>query len=147
MLSGAVPDSSGRPLAGRGPFGRRKHVGNPPGEVERVLRHGIMNAVEDLSAAAERLAEADGDPWSARVRFGHEERLGEEALELARALHPELCLRREPARPGYCSGCDHERLPDPRGGCRVLLVKGTRLQQPGPRDDRVNRGVDAEPPL
>ena len=60
MLSGAVPDSSGRPLAGRGPFGRRKHVGNPPGEVERVLRHGIMNAVEDLSAAAERLAEADG---------------------------------------------------------------------------------------
>ena len=45
MLSGAVPDSSGRPLAGRGPFGRSKHVGHPPGEVERVLRHGIMNAV------------------------------------------------------------------------------------------------------
>src|SRR5438094_2954230 len=146
MLSGAVPVSSGRPLAGRGPFRCSKHVGNPAGEVERVLRYGIMNAVEDLSAAAERLAEADGNPWSARVRFGHEERLGEEALELARALRSEPCLRREPARPGDCGGRDHERLPDPRGGCRVLLAKGTRLQQPGPRDDRVNRAVDAEPP-
>src|SRR6059036_2664763 len=40
-------------------------------QVERLLGEVVVKPVEDLAAAAKRLREADGDPWSARVRFGH----------------------------------------------------------------------------
>src|SRR2546427_802678 len=66
MLSGAVPDSSGRPLAGRGPFGRSKHVGNPAGAVPlrevAVVQAGRVPALDAVLAALAALVDLDGDP-------------------------------------------------------------------------------------
>src|SRR6266487_381580 len=79
---GGRSSSASIPASSIGSLRLRQHLGDPAGEVKGLLRHGVVNAVEDLATAAEAVAHVYGDAGSARVRFGAEERLREEALEL-----------------------------------------------------------------
>src|ERR1700743_3760080 len=55
-------------------------------EEERRLRHLIVLALDDLFEAADRFGDRHIGAWRAGELFGDEERLREEALDLARAL-------------------------------------------------------------
>src|SRR6476661_8854870 len=61
-------------------------------EEERALGHLVVLAVDDLLEAADRLLDFHVGARRARELFGHEERLRQEALDLAGALDRELVL-------------------------------------------------------
>ena len=66
-----------------------------PDHVERLLGQLVVLAVEDLGEAADRVLELHVLARRAGELLGHEERLREEALDLARARDDELVLVRE----------------------------------------------------
>ena len=59
---------------------------------ERALGQLVVLAVDDLLEAPDRLGDRHVGARRAGELFGHEERLGEEALDLARPLHGQLVL-------------------------------------------------------
>ncbi len=59
---------------------------------EGVLGHLVVFAVDDLLEAPDRLGDRHVGAGDAGELFGHEERLGEEALDLARPLDGQLVL-------------------------------------------------------
>src|SRR4029077_10845434 len=63
-----------------------------PDQVEGLLRQVVVLAFEDLAEAANGLLDRHVTALLAGELLGHEEGLGEEALDLAGALHRQLVV-------------------------------------------------------
>src|SRR5579883_1559571 len=55
--------------------------------VERRLGHVVAAAVQDCAASLQRIGQLDTAPLLTGERFSHRERLGQKALQAARALY------------------------------------------------------------
>src|SRR5690348_14677578 len=69
-------------LRGVGP-----HILDAAGHVERLLRHVVVLAFGDFLEAADGVGDGHVLALAARELLGHEERLRQELLDLARARH------------------------------------------------------------
>src|SRR5215211_1395138 len=79
-------------LLGLAAPGRLHDVVDRALQQEGALGQVVVLAVDDLRERAHGVLNRDGGPRSARELLGHEERLREEALDLASPLHGELVL-------------------------------------------------------
>src|SRR5262249_44789850 len=121
-------------------FDRRVDV---PNHVERLLRQPVVLAVEDFLEPANRLADGYVLTGVARKLLGDEERLGQEALDLARARHGELVLVGELVDAEdrddvlqVLVALEHAlHLP---GDVVMLLADDARLERPAERSERVH---------
>src|SRR3954449_13335665 len=114
---------------------------------ERRLRQLVVLAVDDLLEGAHRVVDWDVRARRAGERLGDVERLRQEALDLARALHRHLVLIGE-----LVDAEDRDDvlellvalqdLLDARGDLVVLLADDVRLEDRRGRVERVDRGVD-----
>src|SRR3954452_6445230 len=114
---------------------------------ERRLRQLVVLAVDDLLEGAHRVVDRDVRARRAGERLGDVERLRQEALDLARALHRHLVLVGE-----LVDAEDRDDvlellvalqdLLDARGDLVVLLADDVRLEDRRGRVQRVDRGVD-----
>src|SRR5437763_8549184 len=117
-------------------------------EEERALGDVVVLAVDDLLETADRVGDFHVRPWGAGELFGDEERLREEALDLARALHGQLVLVGE-----LVDAEDRDDvlqllvalqdLLDAVGDAEMILAEGLGLEDRRGRVERVDRGVDA----
>src|SRR6185437_2044653 len=117
-------------------------------EEERALRDLVVLAFDDLLEAADRFRDRHVGAGGARELFGDEERLGEEALDLARALHRQLVLVGE-----LVDAEDRDDvlellvalqdLLDAVGDAEVVLAEDVRLEDRRGRVERVDGRVDA----
>src|SRR3954469_19021401 len=115
---------------------------------ERRLRQLVMLAVDDLLERAHRVVDRDVRARRAGERLGDVERLRQEALDLARALHRHLVLVGE-----LVDAEDRDDvlellvalqdLLDARRDLVVLLAEDVRLEDRRGRVERVDRRVDA----
>src|ERR1700750_1257578 len=115
---------------------------------ERRLGQLVVLAVDDLAEGAHRVVDGDVDARRAGERLGDVERLRQEALDLARALHRHLVLVGE-----LVDAEDRDDvlellvalqdLLDAVGDAEVVLAEDRRLQDRGGRVQRVDGRVDA----
>src|SRR6476659_11319888 len=115
---------------------------------EGRLRQVVVLALDDLAERAHRVVDRHILARRSRERLGDVERLGKEALDLARALHRDLVLVGE-----LVDAEDRddvlellvalEDLLDARGDLVVLLADDVRLEDRRGRVERVDRRVDA----
>src|SRR3954449_10143609 len=115
---------------------------------ERRLRQVVVLAVDDLAERADRVVDRDVRARRAGERLGDVERLRQEALDLARALHGHLVLVGELVDPEDRDDVLEllvalEDLLDARRDLVVLLADDVRLEDRRGRVERVDRGVDA----
>ena len=127
---------------------RLDHLVDPALEEERALGHVVVLALEDLLEPADGLGDRDVLARRAGEGLGHEERLREEALDPARALHGQLVLVGElvDAEDGddvlqLLVALQH--LLDLVGHAEVLLADDVGLEDRRGRVQRVDRGIDA----
>src|SRR6478609_9577887 len=76
-------------------LGLGAHVVDAALHVERLLRQVVALAVGDLLEAGDRVLDLDVLAGRARERLGDEERLRQEALDLAGARHRQLVVLRQ----------------------------------------------------
>src|SRR5919202_4693189 len=115
---------------------------------ERRLGQLVVLAVDDLAERAHGLVDRDIRAGRAGERLGDVERLRQEALDLARALHRDLVLVGE-----LVDAEDRDDvlqllvalqdLLDARGDLVVLLADDVRLEDRRRRVERIDGGVDA----
>src|SRR3954449_9731538 len=115
---------------------------------ERRLRQVVVLAVDDLAERAHRVVDRDVRSRRAGERLGDVERLRQEALDLARALHRHLVLVGElvDAQDGddvLELAVALEDLLHLRGDVVVLLPDDVGLEDRRRRVQRVDRRVDA----
>src|SRR5438045_1536767 len=115
--------------------------------VERLLRQVVVLAVEDLREAADRVLELHELARRAGELRSGEERLREEALDLAGALHDDLVLvgqlvDAEDGDDVLQVGVALQHLLHTRRRSVVLLPDDPRLQCARGRPERVHRRID-----
>src|SRR5512145_1976200 len=152
----APPDAAGSAARVAMGSGRLLHlpglldrVLDPADHVEGLLRQFVVFPLDDLLEAAHRLGDRDVLPLKAGELFGHEERLRQEALDLARPGDGELVVLRQLVDPE--DGDDVLQvlvtLQDPLDGSRhrvVLLPDDPRVEDARRRGQRVDRRVDPQ---
>src|SRR5207248_7985089 len=144
-----VSTSAGNFVRATGLFlGRLDNLVDRALEEERALGDLVVLAVDDLLEAADRVGYFHVRPRGAGELFGDEERLREEALDPARALHGQLVLVGE-----LVDAEDRDDvlqllvalqdLLDAVGDAEMILAEGLGLEDRRGRVERVDRGVDA----
>src|SRR2546425_7091879 len=119
--------------------GGAEHVGDTAREVERLLRDVVVDAVEDLAAATERVGHAHRHAGATGVGLGAEERLREEPPELAGAADRQRVLVR------WRSGSEARKaLADAVRNLEVFSAQRGGLEESRTGCQRIHGRVDPE---
>jgi hypothetical protein len=108
------------------------HLVDRPLHEEGALGEVVVVAGDDLVEAANRLGDRHVNPRGPRELLGHVERLGQEALDLARPLDDDLVLVRE-----LVDAQDRDDVLE-----LLVALEDLRLENGGGRVQRIHRRVD-----
>src|SRR5436190_883752 len=145
-----VRTSTGNFVCAMGPLllGRLHDLLDLALQEERALGHVVVLSLDDLFEAPDRVRDRDVGAGRAGEFFGHEERLREEALDLARALYRQLVLVGE-----LVDAQDRDDvlqllvalqdLLDRVRHAEVVLAEDLGLEDRGGRVERIDGRVDA----